>query len=181
MPPNSNIRRTLSRLDVTPSRKLGQNFLTDTGTSRDIVALLGITPDDTVVEIGPGLGALTDHIVGRPKRLVLVEKDVRLAAALAESHKSDPAIEVRPGDATELDTREFFPDQPLKFIGNLPYSSGTAIITRLAQSPSPMVRGVFMLQKEVAERIAATPTPRGAGACVACGRLSGSCVVVTVA
>lgn len=160
---NPTIRSRLSKLDVTPSRKLGQNFLTDVATARDIVALLDITSDDTVVEIGPGLGALTDHIVGRPAKLVLVEKDRRLAAALAENLKADPTIEVRHGDATELDTREFFPSQPVKFIGNLPYSTGTAIVTTLAQNPSPMSRGVFMLQKEVAQRMAATPGTKAYG------------------
>ncbi|MDG2123988.1 MAG: 16S rRNA (adenine(1518)-N(6)/adenine(1519)-N(6))-dimethyltransferase RsmA [Verrucomicrobiales bacterium] len=160
---NSDIRQTLAKLDVTPSRKLGQNFLSDAGTARRIVDLLDIGPEDTVVEIGPGLGALTDHIVGHPKKLVLVEKDRRLAAALADAHKADPSIEVHHGDATELDTRGFFPAQPVKCIGNLPYSSGTAITTRLAQNPSPMSLGVFMLQKEVAQRMAATPGTKAYG------------------
>lgn len=159
----SEIRAALEALDLRPSRKLGQNFLADTNISRAIVDLLDIGEGDTVVEIGPGLGALTDHIVGRARKVVLIEKDRRLAAYLRARFAEVPAVEIIEADAVNFDVRRFFADRPVKIISNLPYSAGGEIIRTFLGNPSPFQRAVFMLQKEVGERLCAVPRTKDYG------------------
>ncbi len=151
------IRQVLHLTGVMPSRQLGQNFLTDANTARGIVDHLDLQPEDTVVEVGPGTGALTGHVVGRVKKVILVEFDSRLAAALREkfSHRTD--IEVVHQDAVEFDLRSLFAHRPVKFIGNLPYASGGAIMKNFLSVPHPFDRAVIMLQKEVIDRLSASP------------------------
>jgi len=136
---------------------MGQNFLQDDALAAWMAECLGAGPDDTIIEIGPGLGAVTRHLLNRSRRLVLVEKDARLAAALRETYADRPEIEVIEADATTLDLRPFFRFGPLKVLGNLPYSVGTTIMAEWLQTPSPVDHAVFMLQKEVCERVVATP------------------------
>ena len=136
---------------------MGQNFLQDDELAQWMAEALPAGPDDTIVEIGPGLGAVTKHLVGRGRRLVLVEKDARLAASLRDRFADDPRVEVREADAADLDLRPFFKDGPLRVIGNLPYSVGTTIMTRWLESPSPVGTALFMLQKEVCDRVTAVP------------------------
>jgi 16S rRNA (adenine1518-N6/adenine1519-N6)-dimethyltransferase len=150
-------RQKLSHLEVRPSRSMGQNFLQDDSLARWMAGALGAGPDDTVVEIGPGLGAVTRHLVGLGRKLVLVEKDARLAAGLRESFGWDPAVEIIEADAADLDLRPFFKCGPLKVVGNLPYSVGTTIMARWLETPSPVGHALFMLQKEVCDRVTAAP------------------------
>jgi 16S rRNA (adenine1518-N6/adenine1519-N6)-dimethyltransferase len=150
-------RDHLSRLEVRPSRSMGQNFLQDDELARWMTEALGAGRDDTIVEIGPGLGAVTRHLVGRGRKLVLVEKDARLAAGLRDAYAGDPAVEVVEGDAVNLDLRPYFKCGPLKVLGNLPYSVGTTIMTQWLETPSPVGHALFMLQKEVCDRVTAAP------------------------
>lgn len=136
---------------------MGQNFLQDDNLARWMAEALGAGPDDVIVEIGPGTGAVTRHLVGRAKRLILVEKDEKLAEHQREAHAEDPSVEVIVADATEIDLRPFFKLGPLRVIGNLPYSLGTTILARWLENPSPVGAALFMLQKEVCERITAPP------------------------
>jgi 16S rRNA (adenine1518-N6/adenine1519-N6)-dimethyltransferase len=156
------IREALDRSGVLPSRQLGQNFLTDPNMARWIVAQLDAGPDDTVVEVGPGTGSLTTHLAGRVRKLVLVEFDHRLAALLRE-HYAGQAVEVIHADAAKLDPRFLFGSKPVKFLGNLPYSSGGAILRNFLSHPHPFERAVVMLQKEVVERMAAAPGSKDYG------------------
>ncbi len=151
------IRHILNHTGVMPSRQLGQNFLTDEATAAGIVAHLALSPEDTVVEVGPGTGALTRHVVGRVKKLILVEFDSRLAAALREKFADNPAVEVVHQDAVEFDVRRLFAHRPIKFLGNLPYASGGAIMKNFLSVPHPFSRAVIMLQKEVIDRLSAQP------------------------
>jgi 16S rRNA (adenine1518-N6/adenine1519-N6)-dimethyltransferase len=151
------IRSTLGRLDVVPRRSMGQNFLRDDELARWLAGALEISPADTLVEIGPGTGAVTRHLAGSARRLVLIEKDRRLAAHLRETFGGDPRVEVIEADARETDLRPFFKRAPVKVLGNLPYSVGTPILLRWTATPSPVDRAVFMLQREVCERIVAAP------------------------
>jgi len=157
----SELQKQLSRLDLTPSRKLGQSFLVDENVSRWIASQLQAGPDDTVVEVGPGFGALTEHLVGKVGRLILVEKDGRLAEFLADKFGDD--VEVVHGDATEYDVRPYFAEGGIKFIGNLPYSSGNEILRCFLDAPSPVTNAVVMVQKEVAERFVARPRTKSYG------------------
>ncbi len=139
-----------------PSRKLGQSFLVDTNISRWIASQLQIGPDDCVVEIGSGFGALTEHLAGKCRRLILVETDGRLAEYLREKYGSF-GVEVVHADATEFDVRPLFLEGNVKLIGNLPYSTGNAILSRFLDAPSPVSSAVIMVQKEVADRFVAEP------------------------
>jgi 16S rRNA (adenine1518-N6/adenine1519-N6)-dimethyltransferase len=140
-----------------PSRQLGQNFLCDPNMARWITDQLDARPEDTIVEVGPGTGALTEHLVGRVRRLVLVEFDSRLAAWLKERFADEPTVEVHHADAVKFDARTLFKHRPVKFLGNLPYSCGGAIMRNFLSRPNPYERAVVMLQKEVIERLAAGP------------------------
>lgn len=157
------LQQHLSRLDLTPSRKLGQSFLVDENVSRWIAAQLQAGPEDTVIEVGPGFGALTEHLAGNVGRLILVEKDGRLAEFLAA--KFGDKVEVVHGDATEYDVRPHFAEGSggIKFIGNLPYSSGNEILRRFLDAPSPVTNAVVMVQKEVADRYVAKPRTKDYG------------------
>lgn len=153
----SEIREYLDRARVLPSKQLGQNFLTDPDMARWIVAQLAITPEDTVVEVGPGTGSLTEHVLGQAKRAVLIEFDVRLANALRERYKGRDDVEVHIADGAKFDRRFLFKYGAVKFLGNLPYSSGGAIMKNLLSRPHPFSLAVIMLQKEVIDRIGAQP------------------------
>ena len=157
------VRSVLEGMSFQPSRKLGQNFLADANMGAWIVAQLEPGPDDCVIEVGPGLGALTRHLVGRVRKLILIEKDYRLADRLRDLHADDDSVEVHRCDACEFDTRTLFEEGPIKFIGNLPYSAAGEIMRRLLDHPTPVVQSVLMLQKEVAERLVAKPKTKQFG------------------
>lgn len=149
------IRDALDAAGVLPSKQLGQNFLVDPNMARWIVAQLDLQPGEAVVEVGPGTGALSSHLAGQVRRLILIEFDARLAAGLRERYRDDPTVEVHHADAAKFDGRTLFKHRPVKFLGNLPYSSGGAIMKNLLGKPNPFSRAVVMLQKEVIDRLAA--------------------------
>jgi 16S rRNA (adenine1518-N6/adenine1519-N6)-dimethyltransferase len=157
------IRDALAAAGVMPSRQLGQNFLCDPNMARWITEQLDAGPEDTVVEVGPGTGALTSHLVGKVRRMVLVEFDSRLAAWLKERFAAEPTVEVHHADGAKFDIRSLFQHRPVKFLGNLPYSSGGAIMRNFLSRPNPFCRAVVMLQKEVIERLAAGPRTKDYG------------------
>lgn len=157
------IKATLERVGVLPSKSLGQNFLIDPNMARWIVDQLEAGPDDAVVEVGPGTGSLSEHLIGKVRRLILIEFDARLAAELAERFRADATVEVHCADGAKWDGRRLFQHRPLKFLGNLPYSSGGAILKNLLGRPHPFERAVVMLQKEVIDRLAAVPGTKDYG------------------
>ncbi len=144
-----------------PKRSLGQNFLRDENIARNIVAALDIGPGDHVLEIGPGRGALTKHILARtPGRFGVIEKDNDLAAAISASH---PGVEVNNADALRHAWEEEGADAPLKIVGNLPYNIASPLMWEIV-SRARYERAVFMVQLEVAQRIVAAPGGREYGA-----------------
>lgn len=147
-----------------PKRSLGQNFLVDPNLQRKIVGALGAGPDDEVLEIGPGRGALTRHLVGQVRRLVLVEVDDDLAASLAHEYRGRDDVEVVHGDVLEVSIADHVENfDSLLVIGNIPYNITTPIIFRLLDRPRP--RGiVLMVQEEVADRIVARVGTKAYGA-----------------
>jgi 16S rRNA (adenine1518-N6/adenine1519-N6)-dimethyltransferase len=157
------IKETLDRAGVLPSKPLGQNFLTDPNMARWIVSQLEADAHDAVLEVGPGTGSLSEHLVGKVRRLILIEFDGRLAAALADRFGGEPTVEVHHADAAKFDGRSLFKHRRLKFLGNLPYASGGAILKNLLSRPHPFERAVVMLQKEVIDRLAATPGTKDYG------------------
>jgi 16S rRNA (adenine1518-N6/adenine1519-N6)-dimethyltransferase len=157
------IRDALEAAGVMPSRQLGQNFLCDPNMARWITDQLDAGPEDTIVEVGPGTGALTEHLVGRVRRIVLVEFDSRLAAYLKGRFANEPSVEVHHADGAKFDARSLWQHRPIKFLGNLPYSSGGAILRNFLSRPNPFERAVVMLQKEVIDRLAAGPRTKDYG------------------
>lgn len=153
----SEIRNVLEDHEVRPSKSLGQNFLTDENVARWIVEQLEIRPQDCVVEVGPGTGSLTEHAAPLCRKLVLVEFDSRLAEYQKERWAGDPHVEVHHADGASWDPRGLFAEAPVKFLGNLPYSAGGAILQNFLSRPSAVERAVVMLQKEFIDRILATP------------------------
>ncbi len=149
------LKEVLAEAGVIPSKKLGQNFLVDQNTAEWIVNQLNPQPGDTVVEVGPGTGALTEHLIGRVARIILVEFDRRLAEYLTKRFADRPEVTVINHDAVRIDIRPFFACRNIKLLGNLPYSAGGAILRNFLKGPSPFVRAVLMLQKEMVDRILA--------------------------
>lgn len=159
----SDIKHVLNDKGVNPSKKLGQNFLTDANVSKWIVDQLMPTPDDVVVEVGPGTGALTEHVVGRVKHVILVEFDARLAEYQSQKYEDRDDVEVYHCDGARFDTTLLYKYGPIKFLGNLPYSSGGAIMRNFMKKPSNVVRAVLMLQKEFIDRIVSKPRLKSYG------------------
>jgi len=148
-----------------PKRSLGQNFLNDPNTAAKIVATLGIAPADTVIEIGPGRGALSGFILdAHPKAYLALEKDRDLAARLAHAH---PESSVALIDAMRLDWTRLDRLPGVKLIGNLPYNIASPLLWDLSAGSCRFSRGVFMVQHEVARRLAASPGGREYGALTA--------------
>ncbi|MGA7615539.1 MAG: 16S rRNA (adenine(1518)-N(6)/adenine(1519)-N(6))-dimethyltransferase RsmA [Thermoanaerobaculia bacterium] len=133
-----------------PRKKWGQNFLRNQGAVRKIVDALDAPPDELVLEIGPGEGALTRRLAELRNPLRVIEIDPDLAAKI--SAELGARIDVVEGDATTVD----LPTVPFTAVGNLPYNVGTPILRRVVRSEA-LRRAVFMLQKEVADRITAAP------------------------
>ncbi|MFI0347812.1 MAG: 16S rRNA (adenine(1518)-N(6)/adenine(1519)-N(6))-dimethyltransferase RsmA [Chthoniobacterales bacterium] len=151
------LRSRLLELGVHPSKMLGQNFLLDTNLAAAIVAAIEPQAGDHIVEIGPGMGALTRPIVDSPAtHITLIERDHRLAEEL-KTRYADTRVRVICEDAAKIDLREIYGYGPIKVIGNLPYSASTAIIAHFTSAFSPACSLVLMLQREVAERLAAIP------------------------
>lgn len=153
----------LRQIGVSPVKSLGQNFLHDRNLSRWIVDQLRATPDDYVVEIGPGLGALTGPLLQTGTRVLVLEKDGRLAEFLRHHFVSN-RLEVTHIDALNFDVQTLFTKPAVKLIGNLPYYVSSQLLFRFLEYPSPICLAVLMLQKEMAERLAAQPGTKDYGA-----------------
>jgi 16S rRNA (adenine1518-N6/adenine1519-N6)-dimethyltransferase len=155
----------LALAGVRPSKSRGQNFLTNTGVADRIVRAAEITGDDNVLEIGPGLGILTEKIVARsPRRLTLVELDSRLADRLHERFARNHSLRIVNTDFLELDFSAIATDASLKVIGNLPFNVAAAILRRLCDNSRLISTMVLMFQREVAARIRARPRDPAYGA-----------------
>jgi 16S rRNA (adenine1518-N6/adenine1519-N6)-dimethyltransferase len=146
-------------------KALGQNFLVDVNIQRKIVEALEPGPADTVMEIGPGPGALTQHLVGRAGRLVLVELDNHLAPRLAALYAGDPSVRVIHRDVLRVPLEEVTEEPAaLKVIGNIPYNITTPILFSLLERRPRPAAIVLMVQREVADRILAPEGGKAYGA-----------------
>lgn len=150
---------------VRAKKSLGQNFLIDANIQRKIVDALDAGPGDEILEIGPGMGALTHHLAGAVRRLVAVELDDRLVEMLRAEFAATPGVEVVHADALTVDLAQLVPDvAALKVVGNIPYNITTPLIFWLLERPVRPERIVLMIQKEVADRIMAPPGGKEYGA-----------------
>lgn len=138
-----------------PLRSLGQHFLVDRGIVRRIVAAAGVAPGDTVLEIGPGRGILTEGLLEAGARVVAVEMDRGLHAALAERFRDEPRLTLHHGDALRFDLAAV--PAPYMVVANLPYQVTTPLLFRLIEAPRAPAVVVVMVQREVADRLLAAP------------------------
>jgi 16S rRNA (adenine1518-N6/adenine1519-N6)-dimethyltransferase len=161
------IQQALNLLGTRPVRSLGQNFLHDMNLARWIVGQIATRPGDHVVEIGPGLGALTELLVREEVLLTLIEKDQRMVEWLRERFASS-GVELFHIDALQFDLRSLYGSGPVKIIGNLPYYASTALIAKYTSALSPALKLVLTLQWEVAERLLGRPATKEFGAMTIC-------------
>ena len=146
------------------SKKLGQNFLIDAGIVQGIVDAAQIRPGDHVLEIGPGIGTLTQGLAEAGADVTAVELDKKLPAVLAETLKSYDHVRIVPGDILKVDIPALMGTEPFKVVANLPYYITTPILMTLLERRLPITTMVTMVQKEVAERMTARPGSRSYGA-----------------
>jgi 16S rRNA (adenine1518-N6/adenine1519-N6)-dimethyltransferase len=171
----TDVRGLLAAHDLRPSRALGQNFLADPNTARRIVRLAGVGPGDRVLEVGPGIGSLTVALaeaVAPGGEVLALELDRHLLPALGEVVDGLAQVRVAHGDALTVDYTVLLEDgllgdaQPWSMVSNLPYNVATPLMARLLDDVPRLGTLSVMVQKEVAERLAAPPgTP-------ACGAIS---------
>ena len=159
----SEIRATLKEIGVSPVKTLGQNFLHDQNLARWIVDQAQITTADYVIEIGPGLGALTKFLLEKGARVLAIEKDARLAEFL-RSRFEDERLEIIGTDALKFDQRVLFARPCVKLIANLPYNISSPLLLKFLEYPSPISLCVLSLQKEMAKRLSALPCTHDYGA-----------------
>lgn len=145
-------------------KSLGQNFLIDPNLQRKIVEAVAPRPGDTIIEVGPGRGALTRQLAESAGRLVAVELDDTLAAALADAFRAEPRVTIVHADILEWDPGDVLADGPVKVIGNIPYNITSPLLFRLLRWRPAPERIVVMVQREVADRILADPGEKAYGA-----------------
>jgi 16S rRNA (adenine1518-N6/adenine1519-N6)-dimethyltransferase len=150
-------REALAAAGLRPRKRWGQHFLCDAGVARRIVETAGLGPRSVVVEIGPGLGALTDELAARAGRLYLIEIDPGLVTRLAARYADNPRVRVVAGDVLELPLGELVTEPSAGVVANLPYNIASPVLFRLLDLRARFPRAVLMLQREMAVRLVARP------------------------
>lgn len=148
----------LKKYDLRPKKGLGQNFLSDPGVLRRVVAAGGVSSSDVVLEIGPGLGSLTVILADTASQVVAIEIDERLLGPLEEVLASKENVRLVHGDILAQDIAQLMnAPQPYVVVANIPYYITSAILRHLLESSHPPQRLALTVQREVAERIVAEP------------------------
>jgi 16S rRNA (adenine1518-N6/adenine1519-N6)-dimethyltransferase len=163
----ADVRSLAATLDVRPTKRLGQNFVHDANTVRRIVAAAGLSVDDVVLEVGPGLGSLTLALLPAVRSVVAVEIDATLATRLPvtvaeRAHGLVDRLHVVTADALSVPVADL-PAAPTALVANLPYNVAVPVVLRLLADLPGMARGLVMVQAEVADRLAAGPGSRTYG------------------
>ncbi|MGJ6961005.1 16S rRNA (adenine(1518)-N(6)/adenine(1519)-N(6))-dimethyltransferase RsmA [Streptosporangium sp. G11] len=156
------IRILADRLNIRPTKKLGQNFVIDGGTVRKIVRVAGLEPDDVVIEVGPGLGSLTLALLPEVRRVIAVEIDPVLAAQLpltVAEHAPELAgrLTVVLADAMRVLPADLPDERPTALVANLPYNVSVPVVLHLLETQPSLNKVLIMVQAEVADRLAAGP------------------------
>jgi 16S rRNA (adenine1518-N6/adenine1519-N6)-dimethyltransferase len=141
-----------------PKKSLGQNFLRDENISRKIVRAIAVRPDDVVVEVGPGEGALTKYLAQQVQKLIVVDIDARVTKHLAETYPNGE-VEILNQDFLTVDLEDIArrSGQCVRIVGNIPYNITTPILFHILDRYEAVVDATLMMQKEVARRIVASP------------------------
>ncbi len=148
----------LSKYGLAPSKQRGQNFLNDMNVIRKIVDEIAPEPDDVIIEIGPGFGALTFELAGRARHVIAVELDGGIVRAFREEYGEDPRITLVEGDILRFDFQrilEIHKCERLLVVGNIPYSITSPLIRMLTDMKGVVKRAALMVQSEVGDRIVA--------------------------
>ncbi|BAD42231.1 16S rRNA (adenine(1518)-N(6)/adenine(1519)-N(6))-dimethyltransferase RsmA [Symbiobacterium thermophilum] len=164
------LKALMAQYGLRPQHRLGQNFLIDGRVLDGIVSAAGLEPTDVVLEIGPGLGTLTQRLAAKAGRVVCVELDRGLVQVLHDTvQKAYDNVEVIHGDAGRIDLHKLLgerlaPGQKAKVVANLPYYITTPLVMRLLEEELPLSHVVVMVQKEVADRMVSPPGSKAYGA-----------------
>jgi 16S rRNA (adenine1518-N6/adenine1519-N6)-dimethyltransferase len=150
-------REALAAAGLRPRKRWGQHFLCDPAVARRIVETAELGPRSVALEIGPGLGALTDELAARAGRLYLVEVDPALANRLAARFAGEPRVQVVAGDVLSMPLEDVVSEPVVTVVANLPYNIAMPILFRLLDARARFPRAVLMLQREMAQRLAAAP------------------------
>ncbi len=154
-------KEVLARYNMSAKKKFGQNFLIDSGVLEGIVEAAGVTEDDCVLEIGPGIGSLTQYLAEAAGRVVAVEIDKTLLPVLDDTLSEYDNVTIINNDVLKVDitevVNEYNQGRPIKVVANLPYYITTPIIMKLFESGAPIESITVMVQKEVADRMSAGP------------------------
>ena len=159
-------RNLLRKYRIAPKKRLGQHFLTDPDVLDRIVEFAAVGSDDVVLEIGAGLGSLTEALAGRAASVIACETDPAMVRVLKKELGRTPGLQIRLGDALRLDYRSIAGEcgGRLKLVANLPYQISTPLIFKLLEERGAFNTLTLMFQKELAGRIAAAPGRPGYGA-----------------
>lgn len=147
----------LRKYGLRPDKGLGQNFLVDPSALEQVVSAADTGPDDTILEIGPGLGGLTRYLASACARVVAVELDNALFPPLQEVLAPFPNVQLHHGDILKLDPADLMPPGPYQVVANIPYYITSPILRHLLESSHSPTRIVLTVQLEVAQRICAQP------------------------
>ena len=154
-------KEVLAKFNMSAKKKFGQNFLIDSGVLEGIVEASGVTKDDCVLEIGPGIGSLTQYLAESAKRVVAVEIDKTLLPVLDHTLSEYDNVTIINDDILKVDItsiiKEYNDNKPIKVVANLPYYITTPIIMKLFESGAPIESVTVMVQKEVADRMVMGP------------------------
>ncbi|MDN5856374.1 MAG: 16S rRNA (adenine(1518)-N(6)/adenine(1519)-N(6))-dimethyltransferase RsmA [Actinomycetia bacterium] len=158
----ADVRRLADRLGVRPTKQRGQNFVVDANTVRRIVRIAGLRSEDTVVEVGPGLGSLTLALLEAVERVVAIEVDDVLATGLAGTVAEQAPAEAYRLDVVHADAMRVssLPAEPTYLVANLPYNVSVPVLLHLLAQFSTLRGGLVMVQSEVAARVSADPGSR---------------------
>lgn len=160
---NKSTRSIVEKYGFRFTKSLGQNFLTDLRVVDDIIAGAEITKEDSVIEIGPGVGTLTRKLLEHAGKVTAIELDEELIPILTEELKEFDNLTLVHGDAVKLDLKAIADGNRVKFVANLPYYVTTPIIAGILNSGMDFESLTIMVQKEVAERMAAVPGTKDYG------------------
>ena len=158
------VKNLLKKYQLRPSKGLGQNFLIDKEVLGKIIGAAELKPEDTVLEIGPGIGTLTQELAKKVKKVIAVEKDKRMVEILKETLKDFKNAEIIQGDILKIENWKLIENSKLKIgnsykvVGNLPFYLTAPVIRQFLELPRARPREMVLVsQKEVAERICAKP------------------------
>lgn len=151
------IKKLLKQYNIKPNKIMGQNFLIDEGVFDQIIKAADLSKKDVVLEVGPGLGSLTEKIIQKVKKVIAVEKDREIIKILKENLSDFNNLEIIEGDILNILETDILETIPNKIVANIPYYLTSRLVRKLLESDNPPQTIVFLMQKEVAEKICASP------------------------